>query len=58
LLITHELEGLDQVDEIIVLDHGRVAQRGTHAQLIRADGPYRQLRDAPSFWPAQAGPAP
>ena len=58
LLITHELEGLDQVDEIIVLDHGRVAQRGTHAQLIRADGPYRQLRDAPSFWPAQAGPGP
>ena len=31
LLITHELDGLDQVDEIIVLDHGRVAQRGrTH----------------------------
>ena len=56
LLITHELEGLDQVDEIIVLDHGRVAQRGTHAQLIQADGPYRQLWDAPSFWPAQAGP--
>jgi ATP-binding cassette, subfamily C, bacterial CydC len=54
LLITHELEGLDQVDEIIVLDHGQVAQRGTHAQLIQADGPYRRLRDAPSFWPAQA----
>jgi len=52
LLITHELEGLDQVDEIIVLVDGRVAQRGTHAQLIRVDGPYRQLRDAPSFWPA------
>ncbi len=56
LLITHELEGLDQVDEIIVLDHGRVVQRGTHAQLIRTDGPYRQLRDTPSFWPAPAGP--
>jgi thiol reductant ABC exporter CydC subunit len=56
LLITHELEGLDQVDEIIVLDQGKVAQRGTHAQLMRADGPYQQLRAAPSFWPAQAGP--
>ena len=56
LLITHELTGLDQVDEIVVLDRGRVVQRGTHAQLIRTDGPYRQLRDAPSFWPAQAGP--
>ena len=39
LLITHELEGLDQVDEIIVLEHGRVVQRGTHEQLIRAERP-------------------
>ena len=52
LLITHELEGLDQVDEIIVLDHGKVVQRGPHEQLIRAVGPYRQLHEAPSFWPA------
>jgi ATP-binding cassette subfamily C protein CydC len=56
LFITHEMEGLDQVDEIIVLDHGKVTERGTHAQLMRAHGPYRQLRDAPSFWPAQAAP--
>jgi ABC-type multidrug transport system fused ATPase/permease subunit len=45
LLITHELAGLDQVDEIIVLDHGKVAQRGPHEQLIQADGPYRQLHE-------------
>jgi len=45
LLITHELAGLDQVDEIIVLDHGKITQRGTHEQLIRADGPYRQLHE-------------
>ena len=43
LLITHEPDGLDQVDEIIVLDRGKVAQRGTHRQLARADGLYRQL---------------
>ena len=49
LLITHELEGLDQVDEIVVLDHGKVAQRGTHEQLIRVAGPYRQLHEVPSF---------
>jgi ATP-binding cassette, subfamily C, bacterial CydC len=47
LLITHELEGLDQVDEIVVLDHGKVAQRGTHEQLIQVSGPYRQLREMP-----------
>jgi ATP-binding cassette subfamily C protein CydC len=45
LLITHELAGLDQVDEIILLDQGKVAQRGPHEQLIRADGPYRQLHE-------------
>ena len=43
LLITHDFTGLDQVDEIIVLDRGQVAQRGTHRELIRADGPYRRL---------------
>jgi thiol reductant ABC exporter CydC subunit len=52
LLITHDLEGLDQVDEIVVLDHGEVAERGPHAQLIGAGGFYQRLwragRDAPS----------
>ena len=43
LLITHDFTGLDQVDEIIVLDHGQVAQRGTHRELMRAGGRYRQL---------------
>jgi ABC-type multidrug transport system fused ATPase/permease subunit len=49
LLITHELEGLDEVDEIIVLDHGQVAQRGTHRQLARAEGPYKQMRHLQSL---------
>ena len=44
LLITHELGGLDQVDEIVVLDRGRVAERGTHRELMRAGGRYRALR--------------
>jgi ATP-binding cassette, subfamily C, bacterial CydC len=43
LLITHDLDGLDQLDEIIVLDNGRVAQRGTHQELISQPGPYRQM---------------
>jgi len=46
LLITHELDGLDQVDEIIVLDHGTVVQRGTHQQLILTHGPYRHLQES------------
>jgi ATP-binding cassette, subfamily C, bacterial CydC len=55
LLITHELAGLDQVDEIVVLARGQVAQRGTHEQLLRVDGPYQQWHEAPSFWPVPAG---
>jgi thiol reductant ABC exporter CydC subunit len=46
LLITHDLAGLEQVDEIIVLDRGRVVQRGTHRELIAADGPYRRMHPA------------
>jgi ATP-binding cassette subfamily C protein CydC len=46
LLITHELDGLDQVDEIVVLDHGRVAERGTHTELIQTDGVYHRLWQA------------
>ena len=57
LFITHELDGLDQVDEIIVLDHGKVAQRGTHEQLVQIEGPYRQLHRSQSFWPGFSSPA-
>jgi thiol reductant ABC exporter CydC subunit len=44
LLITHDLAGLELLDEIVVLDRGRVVQRGTHEQLVRTGGPYRRLR--------------
>ena len=46
LLITHDLDGLDQVDEIVVLDHGRVAERGRHGLLLRAGGVYHRLWQA------------
>jgi ATP-binding cassette, subfamily C, bacterial CydC len=48
LLITHDLDGLDQMDEIVVLDHGRAVERGSHDALIRAGGRYQQLRTAAS----------
>ena len=43
LLITHEMDGLDQVDEIVVLDGGRVAERGTHQALLEAGGLYQEM---------------
>jgi thiol reductant ABC exporter CydC subunit len=42
VMITHRLAGLEAMDEILVLDAGRVVQRGTHDQLIAADGPYAE----------------
>jgi len=48
LLITHRLARLDLVDEVVVLDRGRVVERGTHAELLRAGGRYRDLWDAES----------
>lgn len=43
LLVTHRLRGLEEVDEILVLEHGRVIQRGHHTELVQAPGYYRDL---------------
>ncbi|HSB02900.1 MAG TPA: thiol reductant ABC exporter subunit CydC, partial [Anaerolineales bacterium] len=45
LLITHRLVGLENVDEILVMDAGRIVERGTHAELLRRAGLYRRLWD-------------
>ncbi|MFE3882690.1 thiol reductant ABC exporter subunit CydD [Streptomyces lydicus] len=43
VLITHRLTGLEEVDEVLVLDQGRVAQCGPYAELAEADGPFRWM---------------
>jgi thiol reductant ABC exporter CydC subunit len=43
LLITHRLAGLEAMDEVLVLDAGRVVERGTHDQLVVSGGPYSRL---------------
>jgi len=45
LLITHRLVGLENMDEILVLDHGRIIERGAHAKLLAVGGLYRRLWD-------------
>jgi len=45
LMITHRLVGLEAVDEILVLDAGRVVERGRHADLLAREGVYHHLWD-------------
>jgi len=43
LVIAHRLSSIKNVDEIIVLDHGHLHERGTHAELMQSDTLYKRL---------------
>jgi ATP-binding cassette, subfamily B, bacterial IrtA/YbtP len=43
VVIAHRLHTVTGADQIVVLDHGQVAETGTHAQLLDADSRYRRL---------------
>nr|WP_223185513.1 thiol reductant ABC exporter subunit CydD [Streptomyces sp. CBMA152] len=43
VLITHRLRGLDAVDEVVVLDEGRIVQRGAYDELALVDGELRRM---------------
>jgi ABC-type multidrug transport system fused ATPase/permease subunit len=43
LLITHRLVGLEETDEVLVLERGRVVERGSHSELLALGGRYAAL---------------
>jgi subfamily B ATP-binding cassette protein MsbA len=49
LIIAHRLSTIQHVDEIIVMQQGKIVERGTHADLLEQQGTYRRLFDLQSF---------
>ncbi|MDE3077703.1 MAG: ATP-binding cassette domain-containing protein, partial [Chloroflexota bacterium] len=43
IVIAHRLSTIAEVDRILVMHHGQLAEQGTHRQLLAADGIYRRL---------------
>jgi len=43
IIIAHRLSTVRRADEIVVIEHGRIVQRGTEQELLAQDGPFRRL---------------
>jgi ATP-binding cassette subfamily B protein len=43
ILVSHRLSSVRHADRIVVLDHGRIIEDGTHAELVAGGGSYAQM---------------
>jgi subfamily B ATP-binding cassette protein MsbA len=54
LVIAHRLSTIEHADQVLVLDHGKLVEQGTHAQLLARDGLYAHLHRMQFREPADA----
>ena len=43
IMIAHRLKTVEHADQILVIDHGRIVQRGTHESLLAQEGLYKNF---------------
>jgi len=52
-VIAHRLSTIQGADQILVIDHGRIVECGTHGELLARDGPYVRLHESQFHLAAQ-----
>jgi ABC-type multidrug transport system fused ATPase/permease subunit len=49
LIVTHRLGTIHNVDQIVVLEHGRIVERGRGSELVAREGTYARLYNAGNY---------